>query len=209
MILHIEDTAPGDTVCDQAPDTPEAVITEAVAKADGSARYFVYILGADNDPDVNAFLTGFQLGISYDENQGGNNGLAILDWQHCSDLEWPRDDWPQSGSGNTITWAVDACQTDRIAVAGYFYLSAYTPSIMAIIPFPVTGVVKVANCYGAESPLETVVPMSAVGWVSMGGAAVGTDSDGCNPILETCTGVNQTTPVEPITWGRLKTLFKH
>ena len=40
--------------------------------------------------------------------------------------------------------------------------------------------------------------------LSMGGAMMGLNADGCNPLLGPCSGP---TAVKPTTWGRLKTKF--
>jgi hypothetical protein len=204
VLLHIGNVVASPEACTSAPENPRDVITSGEAADDGSARYFVYILGANKNPDeFNADMSGFQLAIDYTAGSGPADGLKVLDWQHCSDLEFPRDDWPEPGSGNTITWAVDTCQMEKIAVAGYFYVSAYTSSTMSIVPFPVTGVVKVANCRGEE---QNLIPLqsSHVGWVSLGGGAIGSDTNGCNPVLESCTVL---TPTQPVSWGRLKQMY--
>jgi hypothetical protein len=49
------------------------------------------------------------------------------------------------------------------------------------------------------------MPEQMAGWVSLGGAALGLDSDGCNPALEPC--VRSVVATEPITWGALKTKY--
>ena len=91
------------------------------------------------------------------------------------------------------------CQEKEVVVGGYFYVSTYSPATMSLVGFPNTGQVKVANCAAAE--LIPIDPGQA-GWVSLGGAAKGLDTDGCNPALEPCG--QGTVPVQPSTWGRIK-----
>lgn len=129
-------------------------------------------------------------------------------WQSCTDLEWPDDEWPSSGSGNTMTWdPVASCQEEPLTVVGYFYVSAYTPATMSIVGFPHnTHQVKTANCSASEAIPDRIVGLDKVGWVSLGGASKGPDSDGCNPGLEPC---NQNlTPVRTTTWGQLKIKYE-
>ena len=97
-------------------------------------------------------------------------------------------------------------QVSSMVPAGYFTVSAYAPSSMALIPHPAAGSMKVANCGGEEAIIENYVKPARVGWVSMGGGIRGTSSDGCNPLLEPCDAV---TPTQPTTWGRVKALYMH
>ena len=76
---------------------------------------------------------------------------------------------------------------------------------MSVIPWPNTGLVKIANCGAVEYEFE--IPPDRLGWVSWGQAARGGDTDGCNPALEPC-GVGAV-PTQPSTWGRLKALYSH
>jgi hypothetical protein len=76
---------------------------------------------------------------------------------------------------------------------------------MSIVPFPNTGEIKVANCSGSESVVEQVLPQSRAGWISLGGAMLGSQSGGCNPLLEPCLG---STPTNTTTWGKIKTLYR-
>ena len=150
-------------------------------------------------------ITGVQLGIQYPTRPEEHRGIKMLDWHSCSDLEFSGDDWPASGTSNTITWSIGNCAMGDLVPVGYFTVSAYDPSAMSIIPFPPSGFIKVATCKGAEETVEEHVDPARTGWVSFGGAAIGNDSDGCNPLLEPCVGP---TPILPSTWGKLKRLFR-
>lgn len=208
LILHIGEVVTPGLACESAPTLVDEIVTTAEARADGSARYFVYLLGSPELREVGGpgseleslGIAGVQLGINYTSGAG----LNVFSWNYCSDLEFAGDHWPESGSGNTITWVTpENCQSQEVVVAGYFYLTAYSPGVMSIAPFPPTGQVKTASCEAAESVLEQV-PLERVGWVSMGGGAIGADSDGCNPMLEPCLGP---TPAIRTTWGQLKTKY--
>ena len=207
-MLHIGDVVGGGVACSNFPNS----FSEIVTLAEPGKDYFVYLLGTSeipldddfHDPGEPLGLAGMQLGIAYEESSEPGQGLEVTQWNRCSDLDFPDDVWPASGTGNTITWVTpENCRLNDIVVAGYFYVSAYTPSTMSIVGFPHhTGVVKVDNCEIAESVLVEI-PMDRVGWVSLGGAK-GVDSDGCNPVLEPCSGP---VPVRPTTWGRIKAKY--
>lgn len=212
LVLHIgEVTTPGEA-CSSVPTSSSEVVTKARASSDGTARYFVYLLGAPEVPvydiESNDFpgMAGIQVGIDYDRGNPQKRGLEVLQWTRCSDLEFAGDDWPASGSGNTITWISEFCD-ENLITAGYFYVSAYSPSAMVLSPFPPTGLVKTATCAAAESNVQTPLALSRVGWVSMGGGTFGSDSDGCNPLVEPCD--EKPVPVIPTTWGQIKKKYKN
>jgi hypothetical protein len=69
---------------------------------------------------------------------------------------------------------------------------------------PETGVVSVSDCEGSEIAFDRVIPMERMGWVSFGGAASGSDADGCNPAGESC---ERPVPVRTTTWGAIKSRF--
>lgn len=211
LLLHIGPVA-GSDACEQAPSTPEAIVTSAPANPDGSADYYVYLLGTPAYPEHGeAGLMGMMFGITYDENTPDHPGLAVHSWQRCwtparagFGLEFPTEDWPAPGSGNVLTWRGDyVCGFQPpFITGGYFYVTAYGPSVMAIQSNPGTGRLSVCDCVANEFVVE--VDPGRAGWVSLGGAGLGTDSDGCNPVLEPCLGPD---PVESSTWGKMKTRY--
>lgn len=178
----------------------DSVITAASASPDDAHHSIVYLIATPN-PNVYQ-ICGAQVGIAYDAGREGHPALEVLGWHLCADLEFPGDDWPGAGSGNTITWASNY-STD-VNVCGYFEVIAHGPTTMSVIPWPKTGLAKIANC-GEEYVLD--VPPDRLGWVSWGHAGFGLDTDGCNPALEPCGG--GTVAIHPSTWGRLKTLYGH
>ena len=178
-----------------------SIITAQDAALDNPHHDFVYLIAS---PDtLVSTICGVQIGIEYDTHDRSGPGLDLLGWHTCSDLEFPSDGWPSSGSGNTMTWTGNP-RTDVIVV-GYFEVVAHGPSRMRVAPWPVTGMAKIANCKAAEYTLQ--VPPDRLGWVSWGHAGFGADTDGCNPVLGPCQ--SGPVPVRPSTWGRLKSLYAH
>jgi len=176
-----------------------SVITYASVSPDDAHHSIVYMVAT---PDMYTYqICGVQAGIAYDATREGHPGLEVLSWHACSDLEFPGDTWPGSGSGNTTTWA-DNYSTD-INVVGYFEVIARGAATMSVIPWPNTGMAKIANCSAMEYALQ--IPPDRLGWVSWGGAGFGLDTDGCNPVLTPCGHVVAT---NPSTWGRLKNLYR-
>ena len=48
----------------------------------------------------------------------------------------------------------EGCVTDDVNVGGYFYMAAYEPAFMRVIPRPVDQVLKVSNCSQVEITLN-------------------------------------------------------
>ena len=193
VLLHIG--ALTDPPC-FGPSSLQSVGTAEEVSPDKPHEDIVYLIAS---PDMSRMdkVCGVQVGIVYDPS------VEIVGWHACSDLQFPADTWPASGSGNTMTWA-DNVETD-VVVAGYFEVVAHGPSRMRVIPWPQSGEAKIASCRAAEYALE--VPPDRLGWVSWGHAGYGTDTDGCNPVLSPCE--LGPVPVQPSTWGRLKSLYAH
>lgn len=122
--------------------------------------YYAYLLvvGADAEAGV----AGVQCGIQY--NAAEKAGVDILAWKNCGTLEFTSDDWPASEGGNLVTWdATVRCQTSAPhgpaagveAVIGYFYCAAYGPDTLRVIPRPVDGFAKVADCKSVEDLINS------------------------------------------------------
>ncbi len=204
ILLHVGSAGGAIPSCEGLPDRPQEIVTKGLADAGGGATYYVYVLGSPSTlKDQNDGLTGIQLALDYLVADSANVNLKIFGWQPCSVLDFPQDDWPESGTGNTITWTANpsTCQRRDLVVAGYFYVLAYTPVTLSVVGYPSTGKGKIANCAGAE----VVVDVSQLGWVSFGGASRAGVTGGCNPLVAPC--VKSNTRTEPATWGRLKTMF--
>jgi hypothetical protein len=194
ILLHIGAVGDRGGSCGDAPAFVDSVVTSAPYTAPG-AEYNVFLLATPKVPNDSVGVAALQFGIQYGQ------GLHVLEWHVCSGAELRSDNWPGAGSGNTILWG--PCQSNEISVAGYFRVALYDPSVLAIVGHPLTGLAKLADCTG-ERILEDL-SLSQAGWISLGGAAIGQDKDGCNPVLESCT--RDLVPAHPITWGKLKAKY--
>lgn len=160
----------------------------------GTGFFQVYLTVSNYDSTL---IAGAQFGVQYAGAQGV--GCDVFAWRSCADLEFASDSWPASGSGNLITWEYSAnCQGDTLStpvLVGAFELSSYSGDIFSIVPRPVDGRAKVANCAMIETDITDDSP-SRLGVVGFGA------DPGYNPCL------GPQTPVRATTWGRLKTLYE-
>jgi len=204
ILLHVRSVTTKNICTAGAPSDCRDAVTEGALISGNGPYYFVYLLGArGNLPDI----AGLQMGIHYENGCPGdrNNGdrLDIFGWMLCATLEFAMPGWPAPNSGNLITWdAVHQCQSGETAIAGYFYVGCYASAdILRLIPRPVDGVAKFANC----NSVETILPAASLGSASFSsGGAI----PGCNPCdgpctsvgnLPNCTPLPDTTPPNPIT----------
>ncbi len=149
--------------------------SDVVTKGELDQRYLAYVLITDFDTEVG--ITGAQFGVSY--NGAEKEGVDIVYWQNCTLYEWPMDDWPGPETGNLLTWNQnDDCQTAEPLVVGMFYLTAYSPDRLKIIPRPVDDMARLAACgvnsINSAEKLDTLKPEN-LGWVDFGGG------EGYNP----------------------------
>jgi len=176
---------------------------------DGNA-YFLYVLVA-MDPAYGPEIAGLQLSVDY--NAAPHAGVDVYTWTYCADAHWEAPGvngvWPAPLSNNIITWnRVENCQASETAVAGYFYLVAYTADVFRVVPRVIDNKVKVADCYSKEYVLSA----NDIGRVAFSSGAV---TAGCNPCVENCTTsapqgnpiARKQVPVLPVTWGRIKATF--
>gem|GEM_PF-508007 len=203
ILLHVIN-ATGHIDCNSLTSL-DSVITFQSLSPDDSHHSIVYVVATPNTiaNASSGAICGVQAGIAYELSHDGNPGLEVLGWHLCADLEFPDDTWPASGTGNTMTWADQERYATDVNVVGYFEVIAHGATTMSVIPWPKSGVAKLADCSSKEYTLE--IPPDRLGWVSWGGAGFGLDTNGCNPILEPCA----TGPVatRASTWGRLKNLY--
>ena len=166
--------------------------------------YYAFVCVVDGDP--NKGIAGVEFGIEY--NSARSRGVDIYDWNLCGTLQFPMERWPASGTGNLVTWEANSkCQREEpagagtgvVAVAGYFYLSAYSADTFKVTRRPASNLAQVADC-GDES-VESIVDgfgtnfsQSHLGFVSF---SEGATVDGYNPC-----GLAK--PVEVKTWGAIK-----
>jgi hypothetical protein len=167
----------------------------------------VYLVVARGNTEWGDGIGGVACGINYNPNAGpSDGGLDIFSWRGCASVELtnPRDGeydpWPSPGSGIWCVWATStSCQRTTIgsdgvhAVAGSFYVYAYSPDILEVVPYenPVNGPeLQVVDCWAYLTDL----PTTAGGAVRFGGGL------GYNPCTEMI-------PIAPTTWGTLKQKF--
>jgi len=166
----------------------------------GVANFDVWVVVCNGSDSVG--LAGAEFGIEYDGATG--SGVDITSWRSCADLEFPQDDWPQSGSGNLVTWA-DCQLTDlfqnlpktAFCVAGVFEVTSYGGDQLSITPRPVSGRLKVADCNAVEDDITDAV-VSRMGIVTFC-----SNRHGYNYCSKS------TLSGGPTTWGNLKNLYGH
>jgi hypothetical protein len=208
ILLHVASPA-SQNLC-QAPNYVPPCQNVRTSGSLSPAVHYAYLLIANGFTNglVNSGLAGLQCGIHYDG--AASAGVDVFSWTRCCDLEFSSTGWPNSGGGTILTWdATNHCQrfepggagTGVAAVAGYFYLSAYSPDLMRVRPRPVDGMAKVASCQAQETLLEGAgyfpVP-SPLGYAAF---SAGGNVPGYSPCT---TG----TPVVHKTWSDIKTLFR-
>jgi hypothetical protein len=165
--------------------------------------YFAYLLVCNGSDSTG--IQGMECGIDYAGGYGtGFTPISVYEWRNCGSLEFSYTGWPAPGGSNIITWTDARCNKTAsepgvkysvIAVGGYFYLGAYAAGTMYVIPRPVSGLAKVADCSAREDAISNYVP-SHLGYAGWGGNA------GYNPC-------GAPTPVENSTWGAVKSLYNN
>jgi hypothetical protein len=154
-------------------------------------------------------ISGVEFGIDYDGSS--QSGVDITGWTICANgLEIASDDWPQSGSGNIITWIVDresgdGCQ-DNVpgniedgvtAVIGFFTLTAYSTDRLSIIPNRTvsTPALQITTCpEGIQYDINATEQAGYVGFSS------DLSEKGLIPCVH---------HVGETTWGRIKSTYSH
>lgn len=172
--------------CAQLPaDCRNAVVTGNVG-----SFYHLYVGVGNMDDSVG--VAGCQFGIQYLD--AGSVGVDVFSWTKCATLEFATGNWPLNHSGNLITWdPMNSCQRGPApAMAGYFYVGIYSADRFALIPHPIDGRIKVANCASVEDDLTGQSP-SPAGYVDFG---TGPGYNPCSTIV----------PVAVTTWSGVKAL---
>ena len=210
VALHVSaTTSKASTICNTwTPNTQSIACSSYNTQGALNLDQLVYLVVAQADtPLFGDGVGGVNLGLEYDGDQG--QGLDVTTWTICADgLEvpngGPRGDWPESGGGNVITWLT--CQQTRIgseafhAVLGALSVYAYGDDKLRLTPNRNQqggSVFALSTCAAAEIPgLDSTV---VFGWAGFGSIV------GCNPCTAPAEGCP--VPVEPATWGKIKTLF--
>ena len=135
--------------------------------------YFAYVILGDLGT---VGVTGVRFGITYDGTVG--SGVDVYSWTSCTDgLQFPVSGWPAPGGGTTLTWS--GCQAptaDRMAVVGYFSLSAYGPDDIWVRPHP-SFPASLSDCAGNTDDV-TMGIQNPFGWASF---SAGGSSGGSSP----------------------------
>lgn len=208
ILLHVLPTT-SKNPCTRSVASPSAAACNAISFNGLSlypTNYYAYLLVTDGNQA--AGIAGLQCGIQY--NQALGAGVDVFTWTNCATLEFSSTGWPASGGGNLITWDNTAkCQrtipagndplNGVVAVAGYFYMGAYTPDLMRVTPRPVDGQAKVGDCAGNED-LIGGLGYPAVAPSHLGIAAFG-QAGGYNPC-------GLPTPTQATTWSGIKGQYK-
>ncbi|TPW18065.1 MAG: hypothetical protein FD129_130 [bacterium] len=173
IILHVVPWNNRHTCTAGQLERPEQVVTRGDLFP---ARYAVYALVVDGTPGEG--ISGLQFGISF--NDTTRRGVDIIDWQECSLFNWPMPGWPvENATGNLLTWnVVTDCDSSGFRVAGFFYLTAYSPDRLRITPRPADNMAAVIDCLKHGSKNEDcldVLPNESLGFVDFGGG------EGYNP----------------------------
>lgn len=202
LMLHVVGTTTK-AVCTRSVARPNCLDVSYTFLPLYPALRFAYLLV--NDGAVSSGIGGLECGISYAAVPG--QGVDIYEWTLCGDSEAPSGGWPASGGGNRILWTVpDHCQRTvpagedpnygAVAIAGYFYLAAYTPDLMRITPHPLTGTASVLDCSGCAT---VIAPAPGSTRSPLGIAAFG-QGGGYNP----CRSL---VPVAATSWSAIKAQF--
>lgn len=163
--------------------------------------YYAVLCVMNADPDKG--IAGLSLGVDYDEQSG--SGVDVIQWTLCADYEFPGDYWPAAGTGSRITWvAPENCQQQMpdgldgrvTAVAGYFYLSAYSPDQMEIVKH--TGLQS-----GPELKVTECVPPSEFDVKPEHAGKLGFSDDGSVKGQLECAKIQTVNT----TWGRVKEMY--
>jgi hypothetical protein len=191
LVLHVTPVSTGRCAAGRIPDCRDA---NTIARLLPDA-YLVYLLAGEF-----AEIGGIEVGIDYGggaaDGAGDQVGVDVYNWTLCADLQFPSPTpaWPAPGSGNLMTWQSTHCQFPPTAVAGYFYVGAYTPDELRLAVRPGSGQAAVATC----NSVETSLPPDALGSVQF-------SADGKLAGINPC-GRGTPVAVRGSTWSRIKSL---
>jgi len=204
--LHAQTHAAKATfVCSTAsPNTNNVACSDYVTNWPLKTGTDVYLVLAQGD---STGFSGATFGITYNGIQ--SQGVDLVgDWTLCaSGLQFPSDGWPGADTGNICTFLVpEDCQDTVIgddgvhAVLGAFYIYAYTEDRFRIREHPKIsqGNLATAQCSGKSTTYPPEEYALRTGWVAFGSPSL---DPGHNP----CT---DEVPVEPTTWGRIKSQYR-
>lgn len=169
---------------------------------------YVFVCNGGTNPGVGGLEFGLQYEGSYDPD-GLARPVDIFAWHLCADSEFPTPDWPNPGSGNRVVWSWQHCPNQPggpadpysvFALAGYFYITAYSPSLVRLAPHPTSQQAKVVSCAGQE---DTIFPLPTGRSVSLGSVYFSPNASGSG--INPCFG-GVVVPSAPTTWSHLKAI---
>ena len=206
IAIHIGSHSSPGTICTtSSPVAAEIPCSLFRTEEQKGSAYDIYVVPVMRD--TTRGISGVTLGIQYG---GLGQGLVVQDWFLCADSEitTTNPSWPISGSGNRITWdAPGNCQGETIpgseeegalAVAGAFYVYAYDTSEMTTWSHPESLFYAVTDCAGVQDVYPNLMANRLTFSPQL-------PDPGCNPcVVEPCGWID---PVDPTTWGGLKSLF--
>jgi hypothetical protein len=159
--------------------------------------YFVYLSLALGDVPA---LLGFMCGVTYDTGAptaiNDGQGIDVWGWTICGPA-LPGVGWPAPHTYVFTEWP-HPCPTAANNCAGYFSVTAYSPSVMRLEGRPDDGKAVVFGCPNGN---EIVIPSSDLGSAIF---TVNGIQSGCNPCVSACP--ENPITVEASTWSRVKTL---
>jgi len=203
IALHVTATTTKSTsICSTwSSDVATVPCSGYLVQGDLRQDLLVYLVIAQADtPSFAGGVAGITAGIEYDGRRG--HGVDVNAWTVCADgLDIPNagpgGEWPASGGGAIITWL--NCQESRVggdgyhAVVGAFSVYAYSADRLRVTPnrnLQSGPQITLANCFAEEFGVTDTT-------LALGSAGFGTSGfNPCHPL-----------PVEPTTWGRLKTKY--
>jgi len=173
--------------------------------------YYAYLLVVNGSRTEG--VAGIQVGVDYEGAAGyeaGGRPINVFGFTLCATLSFdsPSPAWPAPGSGTIITWDTTKAQclappgnngVGGYALAGYFYMTAYSPGRFKLGPRPIDGLAKVANCSAAE---DTVYVSGDESLTFLGALGFGPNTPGINPC-----GRSLPVAVAPTSWSGVKTLL--
>jgi hypothetical protein len=210
ILPHVVAPGPNPTCVGGRPQSCGSAVLRAGLSTATGPFHVIYLIGSFGGEESFCWdIGGMQCGVSYGSGVSGGeaDGLQIdvFSWTLCGDFQFPSAGWPAPGTGNIITWTRinGNCQTwfatNRLVVAGYFYVAAYDADRFIITEHPAANAAKMAACHGAEM----LVAPSRLGYATFSNNA---SISGCNPCMASCNASDHAIPVVRTTWSGIKTL---
>jgi len=160
--------------------------SEAIVQVEGDDIATVFILAAF--PGANSpRLAGVTLGIDY-----SRTNIGIIDWGSCGDFQLPTGDWPEPGSGSSVTWL--EAETDHVVEIHWFGLGDYygNATTFNVTEHPSRGGSAIFADDSIPAEIDIAVDHGRLGF---GGA------EGYLPCPDPV-------PIEQTTWGQLKATYR-